>query len=150
MAPYSEVTMRSSVGALLKIAGLLAVTVASSWAALQLLNLWDVSRSGSGGAGSTGSSNLVQIAEATYGLSCLGRAPGVKAGNVTDAVAKICEKAIDDCKFVASVGDFGDPAPGCAKDLSISWRCGTDQSLRRLRIPAEADGKLISISCLPR
>src|SRR5262245_26374132 len=115
----SESTMRSLVGRSLKIALLVAVTLASSWIALQLLKQWDVSRSGADSAGRAGP-NLIQIAEASYGLNCAGRAPGVKPGNATEAVAKICDRAIDDCKFVASVGDFGDPAPRCAKDLSIS------------------------------
>src|SRR5437870_189091 len=109
MASRPLLAMRSSSGNLLKVAGLLAVALASSWMALQLLDYWEAA-----GSGSRTSSipNLIQITEATYGLSCLGRGAGVKAGNATDAVTKICDKAIDDCKFIASVGDFGDPAPG--------------------------------------
>jgi hypothetical protein len=144
VAPRREIAMRSG-RAFLKIAGLLGVALGSSWIALQLFDYWDVSTVGSRNSSIP---NVIEILEATYGSNCPGQASAVKPGNATSVVAKICEKAIDDCKFVASVGDFGDPAPGCAKELRVTWHCASDQSARRLRIPPEADGKLVFISCL--
>jgi hypothetical protein len=140
---------------LLKVAASAGVIAASAWIALELFNYWDSSGAASGWP-TRSTRNLIEITEATYGASCRkapaapGQASGVKDGNVTAAVAKICDKAIDDCQFGASTVDLGDPAPGCGKDLSISWRCGAGQTVRRLHIPAEADGKLVTISCLGR
>jgi hypothetical protein len=137
----------------LYVAGLLGVPLASFWIALRLFDYWS-----SPGLDRIAAStpNFISITEATYGLNCRGfvAPPGqsnrVKEGNATDAVAKICEKAIDDCNFFFDIADIGDPAPGCSKDLSISWRCAADDKVRRLHIAQEAYGKPASVTCLGR
>jgi hypothetical protein len=137
----------------LYVAGLLGVTLASFWIALRSLDYWS-----SPGFDRTAVSapNFIHIAEATYGLNCRGFVvpPGhvnqVKEGNATDAIAKICEKAIDNCNFYFDVADVGDPAPGCSKDLTIGWRCAADDKVRRLHIAQEAYAKPVSVTCLGR
>jgi hypothetical protein len=137
----------------LYVAGLFSVTLALFWITLRLLDYWS-----SPGFDRTAAStpNFIYITEATYGLNCRGFVvpPGqlnrVKEGNATDAIAKICEKAIDDCKFYFDVADVDDPALGCGKDLSISWRCAADDKVRRLHIAQEAYAKLVSVTCLGR
>ena len=95
----------------------------------------------------------IQVVEATYGMNCLAFRPSggsvnsVKAGNATGTVSEACEKALETCEFFADLGQLQDPAPGCDKDLSISWRCGTADRLHYLRVAARADGKLVSLRC---
>ena len=139
--------MRSSVGRiLLNITALLGVTLTSAWITLQLIDYWTsstVSRTPS----------PIRISEATYGMNCRGFrvAPGqvnsVQEGNATESIAKICEKAVGDCNFVVDVVQLRDPAPGCSKDLSISWYCGANEAVRRTYIGREAHGKSVSIVC---
>jgi hypothetical protein len=142
--------MRSSAGRiLLNIIALLGVTLASAWIALQVFEYW--------GSLPTASRtpSPIRITEATYGMNCRGFrvAPGqansVQEGNVTESIAKICEKAVGDCNFVVDVAQLRDPAPGCSKDLSISWHCGADEAVRRVYVGKEAHGKSVSIVCPP-
>ncbi len=97
--------------------------------------------------------DLIDVAEATYGLNCQGSVgPGgqvnqVKAGNATAAIAKLCTKARDRCSFVVDVAQIGDPAPGCAKDMSVGWRCGANQAVNQLHRSGEANGQTVSLSC---
>ena len=51
----------------------------------------------------------------------------VEAGNATAAISKICTNARESCAFVVDVNQIGDPAPGCGKDMPISWRCGDEE-----------------------
>src|SRR5262249_33723640 len=111
--------MRSGASTLLKVTGLLGI-VLFPWIAANVYNYW---------AGQSvlwpapSASNLIHITEATYGLSCRdfaprgGQANRVKQGNATAVVARVCENALESCSFSADVHHFGDPAPGCAKDL---------------------------------
>jgi hypothetical protein len=147
--------MRSSgSGFPLKIAALIAVTLASFWAALRLFEYWNPA--GYAPDDPARAPNIIEITEASYGLSCRGftvssgQTNSVREGNATAAVAKNCDGAIDDCQFIARVVDFGDPAPRCPKDLSVNWRCAVDQTVHRLLVRPEADGKLVTISCLRR
>lgn len=101
------------------------------------------------------SANVIQIVDATYGMNCSNAAAGpgqikLSAGNVTEAVDKICGNASGQCQFVADVMQFGDPAPGCGKDLIINWRCGSAQKLHRINIAPEAHGKTVTLRCPAR
>jgi len=135
-----------------RIAALIGVTLASAVISFQLFEYLDAS--GRNGWPATVSDNVIEIVQATYGASCRLSAPqsaaAVKDGNATAAVAKLCDKAIDDCSFVFDVGDVGDPLPGCVKDLSIVFRCAKDPNPRRLVIPAEAHRKPVYVTCLKR
>jgi hypothetical protein len=95
----------------------------------------------------------IRVIEATYGMNCLAFRPAaggvtsIKAGNATRTVSEACEKALETCEFFADLGQLQDPAPGCDKDLSVSWRCGNADGLHSLRVAARADGKLVSLRC---
>ena len=141
------------VGWSLRIAGLIGVTLASAVVSLKLLEYMD--DAGRAGWPAVPSTNVISIVEATYGGSCRATMPAEKAtaikdGNATAALVKLCDKAIDDCRFAFDVADVGDPLPGCAKDLSISWRCANEDKPRRLTIAPEAHRKPVYISCLAR
>lgn len=97
--------------------------------------------------------NLIQIAEATYGANCqsgvvFGRTvPLIKNGNATGPISETCTNSLDMCSFVVDVNQLGDPASGCSKDLSISWRCGADKTVHVLHVAPEAHGQRVFISC---
>jgi hypothetical protein len=97
--------------------------------------------------------DLIKITQASYGLNCQNSAPWVrqtyqvKAGNVTDAVAASCSGTRKVCSYAVDVGRLGDPAPGCGKDLSIEWRCGTDKEPRRYHLDPEANSQTAYIGC---
>jgi hypothetical protein len=84
---------------------------------------------------------MIKVIEATYGASC-----SVKAGNVTDYFAKACNLA-PKCSASVNVAKTGDPAPGCAKDLSIKYSCRENSAALNFSIPAEANGKVATLNC---
>jgi hypothetical protein len=43
---------------------------------------------------------------------------------------------------------IGEAAAGCPKDLSVVYRCRQGGPLRTVTLPAEADGKTVSLDCL--
>jgi hypothetical protein len=123
----------------------LTVVVASFWLTLKILDYSTTP--------DDPNADLIEVAEATYGMNCQGSvAPSgqvsqVKAGNATAAIAKMCTGARENCAFVVDVSQIGDPAPGCGKDLSISWRCRSDETIQRRHVAAEAHSKSISLAC---
>jgi len=125
----------------------LAVLIAAFWITLQLIvdpDPW---------AGHPHSPDLaIQVVEGSYGLNCLGFKPSpglvnsVKAGNATPTISEVCENALETCEFYADLGKLPDPAPGCDKDLSVKWRCGTER-IKSVRVAERADGKLVTLRC---
>jgi hypothetical protein len=41
----------------------------------------------------------------------------------------------------------GDPAIGCAKDFAVAYRCRSDAPLKTIKLPPEADGKMVALEC---
>ena len=125
----------------------LAVLIAAFWITLQLIvdpDPW---------AGHPHSpDSAIQVVEGSYGLNCLGFKPSpglvnsVKAGNATPTISEVCENALETCEFYADLGKLPDPAPGCDKDLSVKWRCGTER-IKSVRVAERADGKLVTLRC---
>jgi hypothetical protein len=130
---------------LFNIMGALAVTLASFWLTLKILDYFITPEDPN--------ADLIEVTEATYGMNCQGSAgPGgkvnrVQVGNATAAIAKICANAKESCTFVVDVTQIGDPAPGCGKELSVGWRCGADEIVHRVQVAGEAQGKRISLVC---
>lgn len=93
----------------------------------------------------------VEIVSATYGQNCRGFVPTppavnrVSEGNVTKLVDKTC--IFYKCDLLVDDKSWGDPAPGCAKDFTVSYRCRGDQKLRTASIDAEAAGKTAKLDC---
>lgn len=97
--------------------------------------------------------DVFTILSATYGASCYffrPRPPAtnwVSNGNVTSAIRNKCHDKIP-CDVKIDVVQLGDPASGCAKDFSVTYRCGDD--LRRtISIGAEANGQSLVLDCGP-
>jgi hypothetical protein len=95
----------------------------------------------------------VTILGATYGGNCTGlRAPdgsrySIPRGNMTASISRKCGPNDGVCTVFVDLSDFADPAPLCAKELAVSWRCSTDKRERRSSIPEEAQGKSLTLSC---
>ncbi len=93
----------------------------------------------------------VEIVGATYGQNCRGLDPArpaenrVREGNVTNKVRETC--IFYRCTILVDDAHWGDPAPGCAKDFSIAFRCRRDRWPRKASIAAPATGKTLEINC---
>jgi hypothetical protein len=85
----------------------------------------------------------VEVKQATYGANCK-----ALVGNMTDLVAKTCNR-LSACSFAVDVNVIGDPAPGCGKDFTVQYRCGTATDLRTAALPpgVGAHREMISIAC---
>jgi hypothetical protein len=62
---------------------------------------------------------VVRVTEATYGANC-----GAPGGNVTAALAASCNGRVS-CPYKLDYRIIGDPKPGCGKDFTVKWRCGS-------------------------
>jgi hypothetical protein len=122
----------------------LGTAVAAFWITLQLLDLWS----------DAPDRNVIHVTEATYGMNCVGfvvpAGKGqnrVRKGNATSKVSEACEEVQFSCGFAIDVVQLSDPANGCGKDFSVSWRCGSSGILHRAEVPGEADGKHVFLGC---
>jgi hypothetical protein len=97
----------------------------------------------------------IEIVSATYGQSCSTFSPKaplenrVREGNVTNYVQKACNAKDKQCTFVVDNTRWGDPAPGCEKDFSVTYRCQSDEPPRTTTIAASAAGKTVELDCNP-
>jgi len=138
--------MRSSFGrTVLQLTGAFAVLAASFWGTLKLIDYLSVPLSQS--------TIAIQVVEATYGMTCQNFTPPagypnlVKAGNATAAVAKLCDNAKGNCRYPVNLAKTSDPAPGCAKDFQVSWRCAGDPATHQAHLAAEAADKIALLNC---
>jgi hypothetical protein len=141
--------MPSSVGrTVFQLSAALAVVAGSFWVTLKLIDYWSVPVDASGTA--------IEVVDATYGKACQNFTPPaglpnlVRPGNATAAVAKICDKAKGTCHYLVDLAKAADPAPGCAKDFQVTWRCAGDPSSHQLHLGAEAEDKTATLSCPPQ
>ena len=121
------------------------------WLEVEVLSAATAAASAAGGAASApalaGPNGTVVVRSASYGVSC----NAGLSGDATAAVAAFCDGA-DPCLFQVCVcGDnscaasapacLPDPAQGCSKDFSVTWRCSADAPAwpnRSAYLPAEA------------
>jgi hypothetical protein len=96
----------------------------------------------------------ISIVEATFGHNCDGRASGtgsaphaVPRGNATAAATEACDQQVDECRLEITPARFGEPAPLCAKDFFISWRCSDNPLPFDARLAPEATGQSVTLSC---
>ena len=83
----------------------------------------------------------VTVVKALYGVNCKAKNP-----DITAKVAAACKGAT--CSYkIDAFGATGDPAPNCAKDLTVEYQCSTGGSTRKVALPAEAHGKTVTLSC---
>jgi hypothetical protein len=100
--------------------------------------------------------DVIHVAEATFGMNCNGfKTPTaviaeITAGNGTAAAKKRCDGAKGKCEFTVADLLLGDPAPGCGKEFSITWRCGAGAALQDFHLSAEAQQKKALLICPPQ
>jgi hypothetical protein len=101
-------------------------------------------RSMSSTAATTGSSETepsIEVLQATYGSNC-----GADRGNATRNVAGVCDRTAT-CDYRVDVTRLGDPAPGCAKQFDVDYRCSSGLAMQ-VTLPAEAGfGGLVALRC---
>ena len=94
----------------------------------------------------------ISILRATYGANCHGlrsalwAANNASSGNETDYVQRACN-AGSICGFRVDVVRMSDPAPGCAKDFSVTYKCTSDGRTTTVAIPKEANGRKVTLDC---
>ncbi len=138
--------MRSAVGRiLLQLTGGLAVVAGSFWITLKVLGYSSMALDPNAA--------VIHVIEATYGKNCQnfvprsGRANLVKPGNATAAVAQACDTAKASCMFAVYGNKLGDPADGCVKDFTASWRCGADPTVHEVYLPVSLTGTTALVTC---
>jgi len=97
--------------------------------------------------------------KATYGKSCLkpNNSDKIFDGNATDIINNYLKKQnpnsmVDSSKIhnipINNSSGFTDVAPGCKKDLSISYSCGVDSNVRPpIKLNKEAWNSKIPVTC---
>ena len=136
-SPFGRILIRVVAG--------LAIVAASFWSTLLIMNYWSKPEDPN--------ANRIHVTEATYGNSCKDVAPPdghpnlVKPGNATAAVSEDCENKKASCTFTVDAARLGDPAPGCGKDFTVTWRCGADQAALKAYLSAEANNRSALLSC---
>jgi hypothetical protein len=78
---------------------------------------------------------------ATYGYNC-----GATPGNALASVKKNCEGNLN-CEYKVDASQLGDPAPGCAKNFIVNYKCFEGARERRVVVDAEASGSVASLTC---
>lgn len=102
----------------------------------------------------TAEPSWIHIVEATYGASCRNFVPPpghknlVKAGNATIIASLACDNTDVYCPVYVDPAKLGDPAAGCEKDFSVSWRCGSGQTVHHAYIAGNAMHFVAWLSCL--
>jgi hypothetical protein len=96
--------------------------------------------------------NLIHVVDATYGENCASFVPseGVnrfRPGNATVAASQTCDNTDVYCPVYVDAFRIGDPAPGCAKDFTVKWRCGSAPALHTAHVDAEAFKNIAWIGC---
>ena len=96
---------------------------------------------------------ILLVRDATYGLNCKNFKPArvdnwVAPGNSTDYLRNACNNK-SECEIPWAYDTIGDPASGCPKELTITYRCGP-LPFQTITVPPEAAGKLVSLRCQPR
>ncbi|MFA4987575.1 MAG: hypothetical protein WC712_13415 [Candidatus Brocadiia bacterium] len=94
----------------------------------------------------------IDVLEATYGQNCQKFSPAPPAvnsvyiGNATALVSDDCSGAMK-CDFHVDVKHIEDPAVGCSKNFSVTYRCLPGGQTTIALVPPEANGKTVTLSC---
>jgi hypothetical protein len=94
----------------------------------------------------------LDIVEATFGQNCQHHIPKppvvnrFRQGNATQAMRDACSGQTQ-CHFRVDYDKVPDPANGCDKDFSVSYRCRQGEPLMTATIPPKADYKMLNLDC---
>ena len=93
----------------------------------------------------------IDVVKATYGENCQASASTeseknlLREGNVTSKLRNVCQ--YNECSILIDSKRFGNPAPTCAKDFSVDYRCKIDNEIRKASVAADATGKTVKLDC---
>lgn len=87
----------------------------------------------------------IRIVSATQGANCPGVDVSTLRNNALSLVTSACFGR-DTCDYQHN-GIGYDPVPNCAKDLDISYRCGSDPEVTAVKLSAESG--TLRLSCAP-
>jgi hypothetical protein len=94
----------------------------------------------------------ITVLSATYGANCqtpwsIIRSGGTaSSGDERSYIQEACQ-AGRICNIQVDVIRMTDPAPGCAKDFTVSYRCTSDGRTTTVTIPKEANGRKLTLDC---
>ena len=84
---------------------------------------------------------------ATYGANCP-KADRQKMAAVAPNIAKACNGK-QTCDYKVDVAVLGDPAPGCAKEATVTFACPPLRGPLTVGVAKEAHGKIVKLVCPP-
>jgi hypothetical protein len=87
-------------------------------------------------APATAPCGIVNIVEASYGLSCGASFKNNQQANVQDTINKTIAYVTGKSTEVPKRIDMVDPAPGCPKDMTIVYNCGDGNDIRIYEPPS--------------
>jgi len=85
--------------------------------------------------------SVISITDATFGANC-----GASDGNVTNKVISTCNSKVS-CNFIEGDALFGDPAPNCPKNFSVSYTCTGGGSYTASAPAVPYENQPVSLSC---
>jgi hypothetical protein len=85
---------------------------------------------------------VIHVVSGHYGRSCA--APD---GNATPFLERACEQRAQVCFYRVDHAAIGDPCWGQHKDFVAQWRCGDQDHVHELWVPAEASAKELALHC---
>jgi hypothetical protein len=119
----------SVVRKMLTLLGAPAIVIGSFLITLKVMDYWETPP------------GTILIRTATYGGNC-----HAAAGNASRSIKATCDGK-ESCTYYVDVAKLGDPSAGCQKNYSVEYFCSPNTDPRTLRLPAEANGKAVHISC---
>jgi hypothetical protein len=85
---------------------------------------------------------VIHVVSGQYGRSC-----SAPEGNATPFLQRACEQRQQVCFYRVDHSAIGDPCWGQHKDFVAQWRCGEQEHVHELWVPAEASAKELALHC---
>jgi hypothetical protein len=89
----------------------------------------------------SGVASKILVRSATYGANCY-----AAIGNATNKLQAACGGKAS-CDYGVDVANLRDPVRGCEKEFTVEYTCDANGAARTARLPGEANGKSIYLSC---
>ena len=86
--------------------------------------------------------STIKVVTGSYGNNC-----GAKSGNATAQVARACDGQ-SLCEYKIDPATLEDSAPGCAKNFTAEWKCGTAATVYSVSVPpGGVPGENLRLAC---
>ncbi|MBI3571558.1 MAG: hypothetical protein HY082_10750 [Gammaproteobacteria bacterium] len=114
-----------------------AVRVSGDTSESAMARLAMTSQSRAGSMDKTGASGktenlrpMIRVISGTYGNNC-----GAKPGNATAQMSRACDGQTL-CEYKIDPAALENPAPNCAKNFMVEWKCGAAETVYAVSVPA--------------